>query len=238
MFQLLDRVRLEIKEGGVVWTGTLALEKTLKTLGWKNTWAVRQRFLDREGISYDRKHKVKTYGVTGKASTERRGYEAISVLHFNKVMRRLPIRHESYTFIDVGCGKGRPLFLASEFPFKQIIGVEYSPSLCDVARSNIESFHSDRQRCFHIDVVESDACEYVVPDGPLVVFLFNPFGEDLMRKFVTGLAHSLSRAPRHMIIIYCLGVHANVFRECVSFRELIEPPFGSDPWVSFFESCP
>jgi SAM-dependent methyltransferase len=43
---------------------------------------------------------------------------------------------ESFTFIDLGCGKGRPLLVASEFPFRDIVGVEISPSLAADARAN------------------------------------------------------------------------------------------------------
>jgi len=31
-----------------------------------------------------------------------------------------------YSFIDLGCGKGRAVMMASEFPFRQVIGVERS----------------------------------------------------------------------------------------------------------------
>lgn len=40
------------------------------------------------------------------------------------------------TFIDLGCGKGRPLLVASEYPFRSVIGVELSPSLVLDARKN------------------------------------------------------------------------------------------------------
>ena len=42
----------------------------------------------------------------------------------------------SYTFLDLGCGKGRPLLVASEFSFREIIGVELSPPLAQVAQQN------------------------------------------------------------------------------------------------------
>src|SRR5215469_1881738 len=34
-----------------------------------------------------------------------------------------------YTFLDIGAGKGRAVLLASEFPFRQVIGVELNPAL-------------------------------------------------------------------------------------------------------------
>src|SRR5687768_7586014 len=43
---------------------------------------------------------------------------------------------ESYAFVDVGCGKGRPLLVASEFAFQRIVGVELAPHLAKIARAN------------------------------------------------------------------------------------------------------
>src|SRR5579883_1856526 len=43
---------------------------------------------------------------------------------------------EGFTFIDLGCGKGRALIVATEFPFRAICGIEYSDELAAVARRN------------------------------------------------------------------------------------------------------
>src|SRR6516225_8353137 len=48
----------------------------------------------------------------------------------------LPIAHEAFTFVDIGCGKGRALMVASAFPFRRLVGVEISPELCEIARAN------------------------------------------------------------------------------------------------------
>src|SRR5688572_21174130 len=63
------------------------------------------------------------------------------------VLARLPVR-EQYAFVDLGCGKGRPLAVASEFPFRRIVGIEIAPELAAVARSNaaiLASRHPDRR---------------------------------------------------------------------------------------------
>ncbi len=41
---------------------------------------------------------------------------------------------ERYDFLDLGCGKGRALIVAAEFPFRAITGVELSPALAAIAR--------------------------------------------------------------------------------------------------------
>ena len=55
--------------------------------------------------------------------------------------------HQDYAFVDLGCGKGRPLGVASEFAFRRLVGVEIAPRLVAVARANaavIASRHPDR----------------------------------------------------------------------------------------------
>ncbi len=37
-------------------------------------------------------------------------------------------------FIDMGCGKGKALMIAADYGCQTLIGVEYSPTLCERAR--------------------------------------------------------------------------------------------------------
>ena len=40
--------------------------------------------------------------------------------------------------MDLGCGKGRVLMLAVEYGFARVTGVDYSASLCEIARRNLD----------------------------------------------------------------------------------------------------
>ncbi|HET9086661.1 MAG TPA: class I SAM-dependent methyltransferase, partial [Acidobacteriaceae bacterium] len=62
------------------------------------------------------------------------GYYAISPSVFWKAMERLNLPWERFTFIDVGCGKGRALLLAQRYRFHQLVGLEISPELAQIAR--------------------------------------------------------------------------------------------------------
>ncbi|MBK8386616.1 MAG: class I SAM-dependent methyltransferase [Candidatus Accumulibacter sp.] len=44
------------------------------------------------------------------------------------ILSTLGLDWRRYTFVDFGAGKGRVLLLAAELPFKNIIGVEFSPN--------------------------------------------------------------------------------------------------------------
>jgi SAM-dependent methyltransferase len=43
-------------------------------------------------------------------------------------------------FIDVGCGKGKAVLMAMEYGFKHVIGIDFSPELCELARRNVEIY--------------------------------------------------------------------------------------------------
>lgn len=54
-------------------------------------------------------------------------------------LSRCDIRYEEVTFVDVGCGESRVLLMAAEFPFRQIVGVDASETLCDIAWKNVRT---------------------------------------------------------------------------------------------------
>jgi precorrin-6B methylase 2 len=130
-------------------------------------------------------------------------YQATPRWIFCRMLRRLGIDYSQYTFIDIGSGKGAVLLYASAFPFKRIVGVEYSAQIDAVARRNIERYRAPNMRCRNVQTVYGDALEYPLPREPLVVYLYNPFKVELMSRMMERLEHSLQEAPRSMIVMSC-----------------------------------
>jgi SAM-dependent methyltransferase len=106
-----------------------------------------------------------------------------------------------YTFVDMGSGKGRMLFVAAEYPFHKVVGVEFSLELHEEAVRNIQRYISRKRRCGEIEAVLADAAAFPFPEGKLVVYLFNPFGPEVMGRMLENLAASLQRNPRHVVIL-------------------------------------
>jgi len=109
----------------------------------------------------------------------------------------LGINFPEYSFIDIGCGKGRPLKIASEFGFKKLIGVEYSASLAGSAVRTIKECGAQNAE-IHI----KDAADYKFPDGPLVLFMYNPFDQVVLGKM---MPHLLSVRGEIILIYVGLG---------------------------------
>jgi SAM-dependent methyltransferase len=138
------------------------------------------------------------------------GYLATIPDDVRRALSRI-VRPHHYCFVDIGCGKGRAMIVASEFTFKEIIGVEISPILVARAVENIEIVRADFPKRPFMRVVHSDAVTFVCPQRPLVIFLAHPFAAPVMRRFVKSLIDDLRSRPREVIIIYFNAKLASLF---------------------------
>jgi hypothetical protein len=135
-----------------------------------------------------------------------------------EVFGSLALNYNKYTFVDFGSGKGRVLLVASEFPFSQIIGVEFAKELHDIASKNIDSYRSATQKCNKVRSLNLDAVEFEFPDTPLVLYLFNPFAADVLRPLLQNLQRSLESNPRNVLLIYMAPFHGDLIENETTLR--------------------
>jgi SAM-dependent methyltransferase len=109
---------------------------------------------------------------------------------------------DEFSFIDAGAGMGRALLLASEFPFRAVIGVELNPTLARIARKNVTHWKAKGLACAPVRVVCGDAVEFEMPAGPCVVFMFNPFGAPVMRRLLKAWSRNLVGRKDQLDILY------------------------------------
>ncbi len=169
----------------------------------------RQRYGDME---YDWEHRVNTTSGTVGWRTRLLGsfhsaYQPTEPALFREMMASLPVlsqqfEFDQFTFVDLGSGKGRTLLMASEYPFRKIVGVELIAELHRAAEENIRAYHSATQRCAEIETVCADARDFEFPAEPLVLYLFNPLPEAGMRRMMARLEKSLAANPRPVWVLY------------------------------------
>lgn len=201
-------------------------------------------------LDYDWEHSVDTtrsnvgFGTQFFTGVTGRPYFATEPWLFQEIMQALAVRIQQsalshrtvaeaglqdFTFIDLGSGKGRVLLMAADYPLKRIIGVEFMPKLHRTAQKNISGFASGRQRCRQIETLCMDARDFQFPDGPLVVYLFNPFSEATFAQVLENLRRSVERSPRPVYVAY----RFTEFEQLLTQAEWLEKIAGTEQWAVY-----
>lgn len=145
-------------------------------------------------------------------------------------------------FFDLGCGKGRILAVATEYPFAAITGIELSALVSRIAARNcarVAARHPDRTRA---QVIHGDASRPVLPQsGTVVLYLYNPFHGDVTAALIDNLTRDLQARPGLKLwVIYYNPAQAALFdaapmfarfyaaKHAFSDEERASSPFGND----------
>ncbi len=168
----------------------------------------RQRYGDAE---YDWEHRVNT--TSGAVGWRDRllgvfhsPYQPTESILFHEIIgalaEQVDLEFPRFIFIDLGSGKGRTLLMASDYPFRRIVGVELLPGLDRAAQENIAKYRSESQKCFAIESICGDATEFAFPAEAIVLFLFNPLPESGLGRVIAKLGQSLREYPRRIYVLY------------------------------------
>ena len=158
-------------------------------------------------------------------------YASLTSDRIRALITAAPIVAGETVFVDLGSGKGRALLVAQEFPFKRIVGVEWSSELTAVARANVAIAAGPGSPDDRFELLQMDARDYEFPVAPLVLFLFNPFGEETLSQVVAHLERSLAINPRPVFVIYANPLQSVLFERSPAFRQV-----GAAHADAFFES--
>lgn len=96
-------------------------------------------------------------------------YQPTGEQGLEEAVRSLNEDPQALTFIDLGCGKGRTLLVASVLGFKRIIGVEFARELVLIARENLS-----KRNVLNADVIHGDAADFQFPDDNFVLISLQP----------------------------------------------------------------
>ncbi|QEG41310.1 class I SAM-dependent methyltransferase [Roseimaritima ulvae] len=127
-------------------------------------------------------------------------YKPTRVRYFRKIMEKVDPSRDG-VFVDVGCGKGRILLLAAEQGFDEVVGLEISPALCQIAERNVEAFKHAKPETGSIKVVCTNILDYQMVGSETVFFLYSPFGCSITERFLEMVRQSLKDHPRDLCLI-------------------------------------
>ena len=113
-----------------------------------------------------------------------------------KVLKRFPIS-EKDAIIDLGCGKGKAMYLMERFPFRKIGGYDLSEELVQIANQNFQKLGISR-----CHAIQADAMTYEDYDEYNYFYIFNAFPQEVFKVMISHVLESIRRQPRTCYFIY------------------------------------
>jgi SAM-dependent methyltransferase len=117
------------------------------------------------------------------------------------LINHLDIDYREYDFVDIGCGKGRVLLIASNYPFRGISGVEISPPAYVAAKKNLQIYKCIQQKCFNIQIHNQDARSFEPSIANTVFYFFEPFDNLVLGAVLAKIALRLKGQGKSIYII-------------------------------------
>ena len=149
-------------------------------------------------------------------------YEPSSPQLVRIALEKLSIDLSGFTFVDFGSGKGRVLLIAAERPFRDVIGIEFSRELHEIALRNIGRLPRQLAAGARVRSVNGDAAEVALPKGNLACYFNNPFGPPIISRVAERLVAHHRDHGCHILVVYVVPRHREVFERCGIFRILDE----------------
>lgn len=228
---VIPRVRRSLHERGLLVSLTRSVLLPLhllreyaetRKLGRNGPSTPRSDFDRERGVSTDGDIDGWTYLSDLKISSRNwingRNYMPTEPFRFEAALSNLKIRFEDFLFIDFGSGKGRVLLMASELPFKRVIGVEFAHELHAIAQSNIAKYDA-RRKSGPMESICMDFLDFPLPPEPSVFFFFDPCENAVLAQLLGQIRQSLDAHPRPGYIVYIAPTSAR--------KALLD----STPWI-------
>lgn len=144
-----------------------------------------------------------------------------------KVLKKLSVCEED-AILDIGCGKGKAMYLMSCFPFRKIQGYDLSEELVRIANANFQKLGLKNCEAF-----QADAMEFTEYDDFNYFFIFNSFPREVFEIMMEHLMKSMERRPRKVRFIYLNPVCHDYMEVHTPFR-LIYKRKSIFSWFTYY----
>jgi SAM-dependent methyltransferase len=165
------------------------------------------------GLHTIKRESLQKYSISEGDISKSSPYEAINFFILEYLLenfRRLFPKEKN--IMDVGCGKGRVLAAAAYFGFTGIKGVDFAKELCEEAERNMEKI-KPAFPAVQFKIAWSNILHHPLAAEDKVFFLFNPFNDEVLEKFVAKIEASVKEHPRSIWFIYASPKHIDVLLE-------------------------
>ena len=152
--------------------------------------------LDTNGISVD---KIDRSAAPKSIKYFDTGTESLPVPMIRSILKSLNINKDD-VIVDFGSGQGRFLFVASEFKFKEIIGVEFLEPLYNTSMKNLKNYSIKNKN--NIKIYNLDVLDYVFKGNENIFYFYNPFDCKMMKLVLMRINDQLKINHKKITIVY------------------------------------
>ncbi|HEX5025783.1 MAG TPA: class I SAM-dependent methyltransferase [Agriterribacter sp.] len=139
-------------------------------------------------------------------------YEAVNYFILESLLKRLCEITTPLSFTDLGCGKGRAMVVATHYGFTQINGVDFAKEVCKSAQENMQQVISQFPQTKYT-VTCKNVVEYDIQPYESVFFMFNPFNDETIFRFLEKVEKSMEQHPRDIYFLYVSPKYIETFFE-------------------------
>ena len=132
-------------------------------------------------IKWEKKFNIHTNTIKKSSSKEFFHYQGASYLVLLNILKEVYEHTKGFTFVDIGSGKGRAVFIAEYIGYNDLTGVELDELLVNLSLENLKTY-SFRREGSKIRFIHANALALNYENKPTVYFLFNPFNEEVLTK--------------------------------------------------------
>jgi uncharacterized membrane protein YbhN (UPF0104 family) len=154
---------------------------------------------------------------------------------FHSLIRNGRLDPQTTCLIDFGSGKGRVLLAALHFEIGRVIGVEFDPQLCSIARSNLSRYAGRKTigKTLSWEVVHGDVLDFRIPEEANLFFLYNPFHGRVLEEVAARIHRACTASSGDCLVVYVNPIHDEIFR-----RLGFAPAADSDSEVAIYSTKP
>jgi len=135
----------------------------------------------------EKKYGITTSSIKKSDSDEFFHYQGASYLVLSRIFKNILQPTKTFEFVDIGCGKGRPVFVAEAFGYDHLTGIDLDKELIEAANENLKSYLLKRKTST-VNFINVNALEHNYKNTPTVYFLFNPFNEEVLKKVLARIS--------------------------------------------------
>ena len=141
----------------------------------------------KENLFFDLLNGTSTQIRENTTSNNYKHYSPTYTSHAVKAFSFIKINFNEYNFLDLGCGKGKVMLLASKFRFKKITGIEIDKKIIVSAKKNYKIFYSkkwNKDYKLKFEFINKDALKHNFKNEKTIYFMFDPFQPIKLEKII------------------------------------------------------